>query len=58
MKIHIWKDSRYPDFGFYPPRAGDKSVEVSDELLAELDAAEVAYTRAQGKLHELYEQQT
>ena len=57
MKAHVWKDERYPNYGFHPARDGEKSVEISDELLAELDAAEAAYTQAQGKLHKLYEQQ-
>lgn len=58
MKVHVWKDSRYPDYGFHPYRSHDhKGVEISDELAAELDAAERAYCVAQGKLHNLYEKQ-
>lgn len=58
MKVHIYCDERYPDYGIdREPHAGYRTVEVSDEVLAEVEAAETAYRTAQGKLRELLKQQ-
>lgn len=58
MKVHVYCDERYPDYGIdQTPSAGYPVVEISVEVLVEIEAAESAYRAAQGKLRELYKQQ-
>ena len=59
MKVSVFKDERYPDYGIdRKPYNGALTVEISDELLAEIDAAELAYAKIQIKLADLYELQS
>jgi hypothetical protein len=58
MLVHIYSDERCPDYGVdREPHPNQPVIEVSDELLAEVDAAEKAYTAVQVKLQELAKQQ-
>jgi hypothetical protein len=58
MKVHIYCDERYPDYGLsITPSEWDRTIEISDELHAEIMAAEGVYRAAQKKLAELVKQQ-
>lgn len=55
MKVNIWNDERYPDYGL--SREPTALIEVSDEFLAEYDAVNKAYDDMQLRLRELMKQQ-
>lgn len=58
MRVNIYCDERYPDYGIdRKPRPHERTIEISTELLAEVDAADAAYRAAQTKLRELYNHQ-
>jgi len=57
-RINIGKDERYPDYYMsIKPNPADETIEISDELYADLELADKAYSTAQAKLAELYKQQ-
>lgn len=52
-KIHIGKDERYPDY-YISEQPHDRSIEVTDEELAQIRAADDAYSAAQRILARAY----
>lgn len=58
-KIHVYCDERYPDYGFdeNPDPEYDDIIEISEEELTALKAADKAYEEYQTKLKELYKRQ-
>ena len=58
MKVHIWKDERYTDYGIDAENnLNYEWVEISDELFEEYKAADAAYEAVQVKLANLYRSQ-
>lgn len=57
MKVNIYKDERWPDYGMTKPRPHDRTIEISDEVYARIGAVEKAYEAIQSELAELYKAQ-
>lgn len=53
MKVQVWKDERYPDFGLSKDPTYDIS-DVSDEFWAEYQRINKLYNEMQNKLEALY----
>ena len=56
-RVTVYKDERYPDYSVSKPSAHEPVIEISDELYAQVVAADEAYTKAQIELAQLYQQQ-
>lgn len=54
MKIGIYRDERWPDYGFVPIGRGEADVEISEELWDQYTAANEAYNEVQRILRDLY----
>jgi 5'-deoxynucleotidase YfbR-like HD superfamily hydrolase len=58
MKVHVYCAERYPDYGISErPPSYERTIEISEELLAEVKTARAAYEAAQDKLQALYREQ-
>jgi hypothetical protein len=57
MKVHVYCDSMYPVYGIIGSKNYSLTVEISEELFAEINAAEAAYEAIQQKLKVLEQQQ-
>lgn len=51
MKVSIWKDERYPDYGI---SSSNPEIEIDDEFYAEYKKVEALYDEMQNKLEKLY----
>lgn len=57
-RVHIWSDSRYPDFGIQTaPRPMDETVEITEAQLQDYKRVYAEYTRVQNELAKLEREQ-
>jgi len=54
MKLNIYKDERYPDYGLTNNPAIGEEVEISAELVERYRTAEKEYVAVQEELSKLY----
>ena len=57
MKLHRWKDERWPDYGLYEPSDifGEANVEVPEELFERYKRALAEYNAVQEEIADLKE---
>lgn len=59
MKVRVYQDERYPDYGLLEYTSGTyDTVEVSDEFYAEWKRVNDLYDEMQDKLEKLYLQRS